>query len=158
MKIDSAGSMSERSENMSDLIEIINAIPHLYRGKGCTDEQLAAAQEALGMTFPPEYIAYVRAFGCIECNAHEWAGLGFSQHTGNEISGAFNVVNLTQREREINDDFPTKMLVLENACIDGILITVDEAGAVYQVQYETCRKLFDSISAYLDWCMLPDEE
>ena len=55
MKIDSAGSMSERSENMSDLIEKINAIPHLYRGKGCTDEQLAAAQEALGMTFPPEY-------------------------------------------------------------------------------------------------------
>ena len=143
---------------MSNIIEKINAFPKLYRGKGCTDEQLAAAQEALGMTFPPEYIAYIREFGIIECNAHEWAGLGFFINTGNEISGAFNVVNLTLREREINDDFPPKMLVLENACIDGILITVDEAGAVYQVQYENCDKLYDSIAEYFDWCMRDDDE
>ena len=50
---------------MSEFIDKIKQIPDLIHGKGCTDEQLAAAQQILNLTFPAEYVEYVRVFGYI---------------------------------------------------------------------------------------------
>ena len=130
---------------MSDIIDKINRIENLWKAGGCSEQQLFDAQQALGMVFPPDYAAYLREFGCIDFFATEWTGLN--------IDGNCNVVSMTLRERELNDNFPSKMLALENAGIDGIIIAVDESGAVYKVQYDSCEKIYDSISEYLDRCI-----
>ena len=130
---------------MPDIIAKINGIEELWKAVGCTEQQLSDAQQALEMVFPPEYAAYLREFGCIDFFATEWTGLN--------VEGNCNVVTMTLQERSINDDFPPKMLALENAGIDGIVITVDESGAVYKVQYDNCEKIYDSISEYLDRCI-----
>ena len=122
---------------------------------GCSDEQITNAQKTLDMVFPQEYVTYMREFGSICFFGHEFTGLGWRQN-GEENTGYRNVVTMTLREREINENFPQKMLALENAGIDGIIITVDESGAVYEVQYDECTKLCDSISDYIDWCLNED--
>lgn len=130
---------------MFDIISKINGIEDLWKAGGCTEQQFAEAQRALDLTFPPEYSVYLREFGCIDFFATEWTGLN--------IEGNCNVVNATKQEQETNENFPEKMFVLENAGIDGIIIAVDEAGAVFKVQYEKTEKIYDSISDYLDRCI-----
>ncbi len=130
---------------MSDIAEKIYGIEGLWKAGGCTEQQLLEAQQALCLTFPPEYADYLREFGCIDFFATEWTGLN--------IDGECNVVKATQREREINASFPENMFVLENAGIDGIIIAADEGGIVYQVQYEICKKICNSISGYLERCI-----
>lgn len=134
---------------MSDIIEKIGRLRNLMTMIGCSDEQITNAQKTLDMVFPQEYVTYMREFGSICFFGHEFTGLGWCRN-GNENIGDRNVVTLTLQERELNDDFPPKMLALENAGIDGIIITVDESGAVYKVQYDECTKLCDSFSDYID--------
>ncbi|GEM_PF-355464 len=131
--------------HISDIISKINGIEGLWKAGGCTEQQLFEAQQALGLTFPPEYSVYLREFGCIDFFATEWTGLN--------IEGNCNVVKATQQEQEINENFPEKMFVLENAGIDGVIITVDEEGAVFKVQFEKSEKIYNSISDYLDRCI-----
>ena len=130
---------------MSDIVSKMKLIEDLGVMEGCTEEQVAEAQQALGLTFPPEYVAYVREFGCIDFWGTEWTGLN--------VGGMFNTVAATLQERELNPDFPANMFVLENLYIDSKVAAVDEAGKVYLVQYSSCSELCDSISAYLELCV-----
>lgn len=127
---------------MSNIVELINQIPGVLVMEGCSDEQIQEAEEALSIKFPQEYIDYVKAFGCIEFKAKEWTGLN--------IKGRLNTVNATLKEKSVNDDFPAGFFVLENTCIDAIVIACNEAGEVFFVQNSVCRKIADSISGYIE--------
>lgn len=130
---------------MSSIVEKINKIHNLSRAKKCSYTQIKEAQEQLDMTFPTEFIDYVREFGCIDFGATEWTGLN--------IKGYLNTVTATQREKSVNSSFPQKHFVLEDLNIDAKKVIVDEEGNVYILQYEKKKLLCNSISEYLDICI-----
>ena len=130
---------------MSNIVEKMNSISDLSAIKGCTIAQLREAQEELNLTFPEEYIEYVKAFGCVDFGATEWTGLN--------IKGRLNTVEAIKKEQEVNKNFPLNCFVLENLGIDAKMIIVDEDGKVYLLQYDKKMFLCNSISEYLDMCI-----
>lgn len=132
-------------ELTAGITEKVAGIKGLWQAGGVSGAEIAAAEQALGLLFAKEYRAVLLNFGCIDFGLHEWTGLG--------VEGECNVVSLTQRERELNDSLPQKMIVLENAGIDGILICANEFGDVFRLQGGELKKIHGSISEYLDWCL-----
>lgn len=130
---------------MSGIVEKIKKIPDVCAIKGCTQEQLEEAQKELGMTFPYEYVEYVKQYGCIDFGSTEWTGLN--------IEGRLNTVYATKQEMRVNPDFPQGFFVLENLGIDAKKTVVDVNGKVYIIQYNNLELICDSISEYLDQCV-----
>lgn len=129
---------------MSDIVAKMKEIPELAVIEGCTNRQIKEAQEALNLTFPEEYMDYVKAFGCIDFTATEWTGLN--------IEGRLNTVVATKSEQSVNPSFPQGFFVLEDLAVDAKKAIVNEAGEVYLLQRGRWSKICDSISDYLDLC------
>ena len=127
------------------IIAEIKKIPNLYHVEGCTTSQIKDAQKMLGITFPDEYIDYVKEYGAISFYGTEWTGLN--------VDGYMNVVEATKQEREINDSFPADCFVIENLGIDGIVTIADENGIIYSLQYSRKEKICNSLTEYLKLCM-----
>lgn len=130
---------------MSDFINKINSINGLNKIKGCSMKQVQEAQTELDMSFPDEYIDYVRNFGCIDFGPTEWTGLN--------IEGYLNTVTATKEEIEFNPSFPKKHFVLEDLNIDAKKVIVNEKGEVFLLQYENKTFLCGSLLEYLDICI-----
>jgi len=130
---------------MVSIVDKIKQIAGLGAIEGCSLKQLRDAQKELGITFPEEYVDYVRNFGCIDFGSTEWTGLN--------IEGRLNTVYATKNEQSVNESFPTGFFVLENLGIDAKLIIVNEVGKVYLLQYEKKELICNSISEYLDICI-----
>lgn len=131
---------------MSGIIEKIKNIPDVRKGKGCSLAQIMNAQKKLTLTFPADYVDYLKAFGFISFYGTEWTGLN--------VDGYLNVVQATELERAYNPKFPADCFVLENLAIDDIFIITDEKGVVYGFQGNKKEKVADTISDYLDICCL----
>ena len=72
----------------------------------------------------------------------ELSGIAKSEHR--------NVVYLTKQEWGLNPKVPHTMYVVENTCIDGIIIWQDTKGLIYQTLPNTePKKIADSLSAYI---------
>lgn len=130
---------------MNDIVSKIRQIQDVSAIEGCTDEQIEQAQVQLHLTFPKEYVAYVKTFGCIDFGATEWTGLN--------IEGRLNTVTATQQEMSVNPNFPIGCFVLQNLGIDAKRIIVNENGEVYLLQYDRKKLICSSISEYLDICL-----
>ena len=130
---------------MSNIVEKIRKIDGLYHAKGCSLQQVNEAQSKLNITFPEEYIDYVREFGVVSFYGTEWTGLN--------VEGELNVVEVTEQERSLNDRFPKECFVLENLGIDGVLIICNEKGQVFSIHFNEVKKICDSVSEYLDECI-----
>ena len=128
-----------------NIVDEIKKVPKLYKAKGCTTSQIKEAQKALGLSFPEEYIDYVKEFGAISFYGTEWMGLN--------VDGYINVVTATKSEREMNDSFPLDCFVIENQGIDGIITVSDEKGCIYSIQYDKKEKICDSLADYLKICL-----
>ena len=135
---------------MSGIVDMIQTIPNLRHSQPCSREQLEAAQEELGLVFPPEYVEYVTTYGDIRFYATEWTGLN--------VKGYLNTVETTKEERELNEDFPKGFFVIENLGIDGKLAVVNESGEVFVLQYERMTPLCGSLTSYLRFCMARNDE
>ena len=127
------------------IVEKIKKIEKLYHATGCSETQITDAENALGIKFPEEYVAYIKAYGAISFYATEWTGLN--------VEGYLNVVDVTKQEQDLNPSFPKNCFVLENQGIDGIQTVMNEDGQVFTVQYEKTQLLCDSLSDYLDMCI-----
>ena len=130
---------------MSNIVEKIRKIDGLYHAKGCSLQQVNEAQSKLNITFPEEYIDYVREFGVVSFYGTEWTGLN--------VEGDLNVVEVTEQERSLNDRFPKECFVLENLGIDGVLIIWNEKGQVFSIHFNEVKKICNSVSEYLDECI-----
>lgn len=128
------------------IVEKIAKIPNLYVGTGCTLQQLIDAQKELGVGFPKEFVDYVLNYGDISFYSTELTGLN--------LIGESNVVTATQLEREVNKSFPVDYFVIENLGMDGLIAASNQKGEVYAVQGEYITKLCNSLSEYLDLCIL----
>lgn len=74
--------------------------------------------------FLAEYKEYLASFGAIMADGIELSGIAKSEHR--------NVVSLTKKEWELNSKVPHTMYVIENTCVDGIIIWQDTNGLIYQ--------------------------
>lgn len=127
------------------IIEKIKTIPKLFHAMGCTEHQITEAQNELGLTFPNEFVEYVKTFGVISFFRTEWTGLN--------VDGHLNVVTITKQERALNPSFPKGYFVLENHAIEGIFTIANESGQVYLLQRNRIEFLCWSLADYLDICI-----
>ena len=81
---------------------------------GASKEQIERAEKRLNLKFSEEYKEYLKEFGAISFFGNEWSGLN--------IDGYFNVVNMTEDEKALNESFPKKHFVIENIGVDSIFI------------------------------------
>lgn len=109
---------------MKKIVDLINSLPEMLPLKPATEVQITDAELQLRVRFADEYKEYLKAFGAIMADGIELTGIAKSEYR--------NVVSLTKKERELNFKVPNTMYVIENTCVDGIIIWQDTAGIVYQ--------------------------
>ena len=135
---------------MNKLIEKINTIKGLRKGKGCKTSQIEEAQKELDITFPEEFIDYVKNYGCIDFGSVEWTGLN--------INGYLNTVTATKEEADNNPKFPKKHFVLHDLGIDSKKVIVGEDGKVFLIQNSTIVPVCNSILEYLELCISSQQD
>ncbi len=127
---------------MMDIIEVINSLPALLPLKAATTMQITDAESQLRVTFSNEYREYLSAFGAIMADGIELSGIARSEHR--------NVVSLTKQAWELNPTVPHTMYVIEDTCVDGIVIWQDTTGAVYQTKPDSApQKIANSFKDYI---------
>ena len=127
---------------MKKIIEVINNLPDLLPLKPASDTQITDAELQLRVSFAEEYKDYLSEFGAIMADGIELSGIAKAEHR--------NVVALTKKERELNPKVPNTMYVIENTCVDGIIIWQDTKGEIYQTQPNTePKKIADSMAEYI---------
>ena len=119
--------------------------------KPATEEQVAAVEARLGVTFADDYRAYLLKYGCI--NSSE------VQLTGITDDPDEDVIELTEREREVDPDFPRDAYVIHYWAYDGIVSIQYTNGEIYAVGpgYET-TKMNDSLIEYIEEEIRMDKE
>ena len=123
---------------MSKIVELINSLPDMLPLKPATEVQITDAELQLRVRFADEYKEYLVAFGAIMADGIELTGIAKSEHR--------NVVSLTKKERELNPKVPNTMYVIENTCVDGIMIWQVTVCVVYQTTPTSAPK---KIASYL---------
>ena len=111
---------------MKNIVTVINSLSDVLPLKPATAIQIADAELQLRVSFADEYKEYLAAFGAIMADGLELTGIAKSEHR--------NVVSLTKREWKLNPKVPHVMYVVENTCIDGIIIWQDTNGLIYQTK------------------------
>ena len=123
-------------------------IEHIKKDKSCivlrgvSGEAITEAEDTLALKFSDEYRAMLKEYGTILVSNHEIIGLGSSKR--------LDVVYNTLTERSISKDFPSDQYVIEETGMDGIVITQDKTGTIYQyLQDSPLIKVADSLLEYL---------
>jgi hypothetical protein len=127
----------------NNLMNTINARKGLFRLNGANDDQIDDAEKTLGLNFSEEYQAYLKEFGCISFDSHEFMGLN--------TSGRLDVVLITLFERESRRHLiPLEMYVVEIINDGDMLILQNTNGEIFELLSNgDCNKIFDSFCAYL---------
>lgn len=124
------------------IVDVINSLPELLPLKGATAMQITDAELQLRVSFSSEYKEYLSVFGAIMADGIELSGIAKSEHR--------NVVSLTKQAWELNPKVPHTMYVIENTCVDGIVIWQDTTGSVYQTNPNSApKKIGDSLKDYI---------
>jgi len=124
------------------IIEVINSLPELLPLKAATTMQITDAELQLRVSFSDEYKEYLSTFGAIMADGIELSGIAKSEHR--------NVVVLTKKEWELNPKVPHNMYVVENTCVDGIIVWQDTAGRVFQTKPGIePQQIADSLAEYI---------
>lgn len=127
---------------MAKIVELINSLPDMLSLKPATEVQITDAELQLRVRFADEYKEYLAAFGAIMADGIELTGIAKSEHR--------NVVSLTKKERELNPKVPNTMYVIENTCVDGIIIWQDTAGVIYRTNPSAVpKKIAFSLEEYI---------
>ena len=121
---------------MKTIVDVINSLPELLPLKSATSMQITDAELQLRVSFSNEYKEYLSADGI------ELSGIAKSEHR--------SVVSLTKKEWKLNSKVPHTMYVVENTCIDGIIIWQDTTGRVFQTQPGVApTQIADSLAEYI---------
>ncbi|TOK42983.1 hypothetical protein CGI20_04245 [Vibrio parahaemolyticus] len=114
----------------------------LYKTKGASEELIAEAERQLNLSFPEDYKEYLLMFGAIS--------FGSTELTGLNVDGYANVVSVTLKEAQRNKSFPKGSIVLENTCIEGLLILQEPDGEVYEWQNGIKGASFKNLELFLE--------
>ncbi len=125
-----------------EIIKMMQEKPAFHARSAASDEEIQAAENALGLQFAKDYREYVAAFGAASFAGHELTGICKPDRV--------NVVAVTLEER-YNMAVPADWYVLEQAHIDGIVLWQNIVGAVYQTSPNTKpKKLCESLAEYIE--------
>ena len=126
---------------MNKIIELIKQSSAKTIGK-TTSRDIEKAQDRLHFIFPEEYRAFLEKFGAIVCGSNELYGLG--------VEGYMNVVESTIQERKLYPKQLDNVVVIKNEGIEGILLTLDEGGNVFEFINGTSKLLYSSFNEFLE--------
>lgn len=127
---------------MKNIVDVINSLPDLLSLKAATPMQITDAELQLRVSFSNEYKEYLSTFGAVMADGIELSGIAKSEHR--------SVVSLTKKEWELNPKVPHTMYVIENTCVDGIIIWQDKNGFIYQTNpNSTPKKIATSLTEYI---------
>lgn len=128
---------------MKDMINTIKSKDFFSFSVGSSEEQVLAAEEALGLNFTDEYREYLSAFGTASFDGHELTGISKTSR--------LNVVDVTKEERQKYSDIPADWYVLEQLHIDDVSIWQARSGEIYQLMPGAkALKICDSFSEYIN--------
>ena len=126
----------------NSIVEIINSLIDLLPLKPASDTQIIEVERKLKLNFANEYKIYLKTFGAIIANGIELTGIAKSKYR--------NVILVTQEERILNPKVPNTMYVIENTCVDGVVIWQDSEGYIYKTQPDLePKKIADSLAEYV---------
>lgn len=126
-----------------NIIETIKNLSDLLSVNPASEQQITDAELQLRVSFSDEYKEYLKAYGAIMADGIELTGIAKSDHR--------NVVTLTKKERALNSNVPNTMYVVENTCVDGIIIWQDSKGEIYKTHPNSKpQKIADSLAEYIE--------
>lgn len=126
---------------MNSLVDQINSLPEKYVLTPTTLEKIAAAEQALDLSFAADYKACLLAFGAFSFDAHEITGICESER--------LNVVMVTNHYREASPALPRDLYVIEDLAIDNVIVVQKKDGTVYT--YGPDNKLVKTASSLQDY-------
>lgn len=126
---------------MNKIIELIKQSSAKTIGK-TTSRDIEKAQDRLHFIFPEEYRTFLENFGAMVCGSNELYGLG--------IEGYMNVVESTIQERKLYPKQLDNVVVIKNEGIEGILLTLDDGGNVFEFRNGTSKLLYNSFKEFLE--------
>ena len=110
---------------MDKLERTVKNAPQVIFHKGVDSDHIKQAERELSLKFAHDYIEYLSKFGQVTFNGHEMTGIVSSKR--------LNVVECTKFERESKDNFPANMYIIEDTHFEGLIITQDSSGKVYEL-------------------------
>jgi hypothetical protein len=123
-----------------DIIEAIKELKGLVSMKPASKDDIAAAEQKLGLSFAPDYRSYLEQYGLISARHIEITGLTEAKR--------LNVMDVTLSARG-NSSIPADLYVIEDTGIEGMLVLQNSKGEVFEWQNGKAKKIFDNLVGYL---------
>lgn len=136
------GEKEQTEFKMRNTIKKIEEKFKLYKTTGASKELIEEAERQLNLSFSEDYKEYLLNFGAIS--------FGSTELTGLNIDGYANVVSVTLKEAQRNKSFPKRSIVLENTCVEGLLVLQQSDGEVYEWQNGKKGASFEGLKEYLE--------
>lgn len=129
-------------------------------GRGASEEEIGAAERALGLTFPKNYRAFLRRFGWGGAEGLEVYGLG------RDVPSYLDVVALTQSERtEMTPRLRDGLLPILNDgfgnhyCLDLTRVRGDDCPVVLWDHTQGAAEVPEEVSgSFVDWILAEIDE
>lgn len=123
------------------MIDLSN-LPDFIGHEGATEEEIRAAETALGLRFADDYRDYLRTYGFATVDGHELSGI--CSHPQR------NVISLTEEEWSLNPEINKELYVIEVTGFDGGVVWQNSSGDVL-IHYpnEGFTRLANSLFTYL---------
>ena len=127
---------------MNQIVKVIQSLQNYRKAIKPSKADIADAEISLRLSFSDEYKEYLEEFGAVSAFGMELTGL---------ISVDYrNVVVATKEEWSLNPKIPHTMYVVENTCIDGVVIWQDTNGLIYQSSPNTePKQIAESLAKYI---------
>lgn len=127
---------------MKNIIEVMRSLPQMESCAPVSEAEIKKAEKELGLSFSDEYKVYVKTFGEVSANGIELTGI---------IDVAYlNVATSTKEKWQFNPMVPHDLYVVEDTCIDGIIIWQNQKGEIYKSSpNEKPSKIATSLAEYL---------
>ena len=128
---------------MSNIIDIIENLENIISLKPATLENIRDIEIELELPLAEEYKEYLTKYGAILADDVELTGFAKSRNR--------DVVQVTKREWDLNNNIKRNMYVVENLGIEGIVIWQDKSGTIYESRCnQGVVKIADSLAEYLE--------
>lgn len=142
MSVVNTGNQEQTKEaTMSNVFDEINKKYKMFKTQSVNDDAIKEAETKLGRVFSDDYKKYLLQFGAISFSSTELTGLNIDKYA--------NVVDVTLKEIELNENFPKDCIVLENIGVEGVLILTNSKGHIFEWQNNSAIKIHDSMAEYL---------
>lgn len=107
-----------------DICKIMDHSSDVFAGNGVSEEEISEAEKELGLSFSKDYVEYLSKYGSIIINGHELTGISKADQD--------NVVKVTKAQKKYYPFIPDNAYVVEDTCIDEIVIWQDNSGKIYK--------------------------